>query len=449
MKPAQGDLIAKVVKLGAMIRLYRSKGKLQSVAPPTIFGYRAFLRLAKTLPKLTLRQVALATMLGNAHTEDRKLIRTILEEALDSEDPDPPSEEPYFRDHSRKCGANPLVEKVSPQFSPLNATCCKRYESGLVQSAPYDSHCCKFRHGGVESKWVIYEKAADPREDTDRTNGLQQAARPIIERLNWNLSETRLTPAQTRRRTITGSLDPVRVALASFEVAIFRRFGLFERLADSDSFSLIACDASGSVVPGHLDMVKVLSVALLGYALRWGLGIMVGLYNSEPIEKGATGPVVRWIYHPEKTPTMRTARAAPQVAFLKNHGKGVQSDALSLLFMMDEAVRMARGRAISMTLITDCRWNSSFGRMTGQEEVRWFFESARSALKRKFHSTLIAVGTASASCVEEVVDKVIVLPTGSLRNLSTVSQQIALSVGQRIGRNSSSSARAEPIRWAI
>jgi len=134
---------------------------------------------------------------------------------------------------------------------------------------------------------------------------------------------------------------------------------------------------------------------------------------------------------------------------LKNHGKGVQSDALSLLFMMDEAVRVARGRAISMTLITDCRWNSSFGRMTGEEEVRWFFESARSGLKRKFHSTLIAVGTAPAPFVEAVVDKLIFLPTGSLRALSTVSQQIALSVGQRIGRNSTSSARAEPIKWDI
>jgi hypothetical protein len=449
MKPAQGDLIAKVVKLGAMIRLYRSKGKLQSVAPPTIFGYRAFLRLAKTLPKLTLRQVALATMLGNAHTEDRKLIRTILEEALDSEDPDPPSEKQNVRGHSRKCRPTTRVDRVSPQFSTLSATWCKLYQSGLVQPALYDSHCCKLRHGDVESQCEIYEKTADPWEDTDLTLGLQQAARPIIERLNWSLSKTRHTLAQTRHRTITGSLDPVRLALASFEATIFRRFGLLERLDDNDSFSLIACDASGSVVAGHVEMVKMLSVALLGYALRWGFEIMVGLYNSEPIEKGATGPVVRWIYHPEKTPTMRAARSAPQVACLKNHGKGVQSDALSLLFMMDEAVRMARGRAISMTLITDCRWNSSFGRMTGQEEVRWFFESARRGLKRKFHSTLIAVGTAPASCVEAVVDKVIFLPTGSLKNLSTVSQQIALSVGQRIGRNSTSSARAELIRWAI
>jgi hypothetical protein len=65
-------LIEKVVELGAKIRKQRQEGNLQSVIPPTIYGYQAFLRVAERLPHLDLRQIAMVTLLGNASLEDRQ-----------------------------------------------------------------------------------------------------------------------------------------------------------------------------------------------------------------------------------------------------------------------------------------------------------------------------------------------------------------------------------------
>ena len=86
------DLIAKVVQLGNIIRRYRAEGKLQSVAPPTIYGFLAFLRMAVAMPHMTVHQVALATLLGNGSTEDQKYVANVFNEvfglqAVDEDDP--------------------------------------------------------------------------------------------------------------------------------------------------------------------------------------------------------------------------------------------------------------------------------------------------------------------------------------------------------------------------
>jgi MoxR-like ATPase len=84
------DLVRKVVRLGQDIRERKSHGELQSVAPPTIYGYESFLRMAHTLGHLNLRQVAMATMLGNASPADTKGLTVLFSGvfALKSEDTD-------------------------------------------------------------------------------------------------------------------------------------------------------------------------------------------------------------------------------------------------------------------------------------------------------------------------------------------------------------------------
>ena len=71
-------LIVKVVELGNVVRQQRSEGKLKSLTPPTIYGYLAFLRVAQALPHLSIQQVALATLLGNAGVEERKQVASVL-----------------------------------------------------------------------------------------------------------------------------------------------------------------------------------------------------------------------------------------------------------------------------------------------------------------------------------------------------------------------------------
>jgi hypothetical protein len=92
MDTTENSLVVKTVQLGNVIRRQRLQGSLQSVAPPTIYGYLAFLRMAHALPHLSLQQVAMATLLGNASLEDRKVAAGAFNETFglniaDADDP--------------------------------------------------------------------------------------------------------------------------------------------------------------------------------------------------------------------------------------------------------------------------------------------------------------------------------------------------------------------------
>jgi hypothetical protein len=84
------DLIVKVVALGQEVRRLRSEGQMQSVPPPTLYGYLSFLRMAQSMPKMPHPQIALVTVLGNAGLDDQKAKAAVLNQAfgLRSDDTD-------------------------------------------------------------------------------------------------------------------------------------------------------------------------------------------------------------------------------------------------------------------------------------------------------------------------------------------------------------------------
>ena len=75
-------LILKVVDLGQKIRTSRSQGRLLSLAPPSLYGYFAFLQLADILPHLSIQDVAEATLLGAASPADREEVRGVFAEVF-------------------------------------------------------------------------------------------------------------------------------------------------------------------------------------------------------------------------------------------------------------------------------------------------------------------------------------------------------------------------------
>lgn len=92
MRKTENNLIMKVVQLGNVIRRHRLQGNIQSVPPPTIYGYLAFLRMAEFLPHLSVQQIAMATLLGNASLEDIKIATSAFNEtfglrAVEEDDP--------------------------------------------------------------------------------------------------------------------------------------------------------------------------------------------------------------------------------------------------------------------------------------------------------------------------------------------------------------------------
>jgi len=76
------ELIAQVVKLGAVIRQNQSQGNLLSASPPTIYGYLALLRMWKAMPHLSLQQSVQSSLLGNTSMEDRKIVASVFNEVF-------------------------------------------------------------------------------------------------------------------------------------------------------------------------------------------------------------------------------------------------------------------------------------------------------------------------------------------------------------------------------
>ena len=135
------------------------------------------------------------------------------------------------------------------------------------------------------------------------------------------------------------------------------------------------------------------------------------------------------MYHPLKTPAADRKDAVRSVVSLPNSGTGVQSDALSVNFMMDQARRLARGRMIYLILISDCAWNVSFNSgLSGEQEMYKLMETLNAELKDKLHSTLVGLGVGNTTGFETVMDKVIPIAPDELQDTFTVAEKISLYV---------------------
>ncbi|MBR9977225.1 MAG: hypothetical protein KFH87_03970 [Bacteroidetes bacterium] len=79
------ETLSCLVKLGARIREEKRNGRLQSVPPPTIYGYLAVLRLSALLPNYELKDIGENTLLGSASVEDRRLFPALYHDVFGSD----------------------------------------------------------------------------------------------------------------------------------------------------------------------------------------------------------------------------------------------------------------------------------------------------------------------------------------------------------------------------
>jgi hypothetical protein len=147
------------------------------------------------------------------------------------------------------------------------------------------------------------------------------------------------------------------------------------------------------------------------------------------------GPLIRWIYHPWKTPSLNQRDALRALPSLPQSGTGVQSDVLSISHMIEEAQRLARRGQVYLILITDCAWNVSFPEVNqrGKDEVAGFFEMTRQDYGDRLNTTVVALGVPDLHhpgvCgLEPLFDKIIPVPDVNLTNPDAVAQQVGLYV---------------------
>jgi len=305
------------------------------------------------------------------------------------------------------------------------------FSEGPIQGAPTDGHEVEVAFsGGDVVGGEIFDRPVELSNDLLAHDKLLRQAALVTEKLRRTLYPNIEQVPETERFRTGGTLDPARLAQMSYSPVVFKRYRVHEK-ADRRGrpVLLIACDGSGSLNPRQMQMTKVLAAAWLRSTIKSQVEVLAGLYHSGTVRGALSGPLVQWMYHPHKTPTTNRVEATRALVTLPDNGTGVQSDALSIAFMLEEAKRLARGRMIYLILITDCEWNVSFNKgKKGREEVRALFESVYAQAEGKLHTTMVALGVKKETSFEDLLDKVIVVPEEKLTDCAAVAEQIGVYV---------------------
>jgi hypothetical protein len=304
------------------------------------------------------------------------------------------------------------------------------FTQGPLQGNPTDGQQVDLTIGDKSYQSEIFDRPVELADDSAKVESLIQEAAPITRAMRRTLyPNIEKIPTMNRLRT-SGSLDPARLAMVNFANAVFKRYCMREK-ADKRGrpVLVIACDGSGSLNSAQVKMLKLLTTAWLQSTLGSSVQILAGLYHSGEVRSGMTGTLVQWIYHPKKTPSIGHNDTVRALVSLPDAGTGVQADAPSIAFILQEAQKISRGRMIYLILLTDCAWNRSFHtELTGLQEVQGLFKNLREDMGDQLHTTLVALGKDTQTELENQVDKVIRISSHQLKKPMEVAEQIGVYV---------------------
>ncbi len=311
-------------------------------------------------------------------------------------------------------------------------------ERGPIEGSLTDGHEVRMDFGdGREAAGEIHDRPIDVDYSPGAYHELKQEAEPVTRALRKMLYPNFRQILEERRFNTSGALDAARLPEAMFSDAVFKRYKSKTR-KDSRGrpVLLIVCDSSGSMNASKVRMLKIVSFAFLTAATKTGIRLLAGLYNQGFVKPGLHGNLVRWLHHPRKTPAITRTEAARVVANMSdNIGSGGQADALSISFMVDEAIEIARGAMVYMVLITDCGWCSSFGPgTTAKQEVHRAIDESYEKLPGKLNTTLVALNHEEGKTTgfEGQMDAVINIPGAHLDNPAQVADKIGRYVAGQI-----------------
>jgi hypothetical protein len=302
------------------------------------------------------------------------------------------------------------------------------FSKSPIEGNPTDGHSVSVPFGGnKESSGEIFDRPVELSDNETAYQTLMGEAEPITRSLKRILYPNVEQIAETQRICSGGTLDSSRIASAFFSETIFKRYIIVEEPDKRGRpVLLIACDGSGSLNKEQMAMLKSMACAWLMATTKTLIEVIAAIYHSGGIVGNRHGPLVQWAYHPRKTPAIGRKDAARALVSLPDSGTGMQSDALSLAFLLDEARKIARGRMVYLVLITDCAWNRSFNtEMSGQEEVYSYLEWAYNEFGDKLHTTLVALGVENETGFENLLDKVIKISQQELTDHVAVADRIS------------------------
>ncbi|MCB2231727.1 hypothetical protein KQH82_13490 [bacterium] len=299
------------------------------------------------------------------------------------------------------------------------------FETGPIEGNPTDGHLVSVNLDTDETvTGEQFDCTVALSEDIVALAELLEASRPTIDAIRRILYPSVERVPVTQRVCTSGTLDPARLALGDMSSAVFRRSRMI-RQPDRRGRALlvVACDGSGSLDSNQMRVLKILTCSWLVATARSDVQVLAGLYHSGAIRSGLVGPLVQWVAHPRRTVATSNQDAARALVSLPNTGTGIQQDALSLAYIMDEARRLTSG-TIYLIHLTDCKWNESFDTgIGGEEEVHSLLRSWRNDIP-DLHITTVGLGVANETGLEHLVDKTIALSDAELEDETAVTDKI-------------------------
>jgi hypothetical protein len=281
--------------------------------------------------------------------------------------------------------------------------------------------------GGEKASGEIFERPIEYAQDQEAAAKLMDEARPLADKLRRLLYPDQSKEAQSRRLCTSGQLDPARLPIASVVPASFKRIGLRNRNEqNARPVFVLACDGSGSLRQKEMHILKLLAAAWLSATSKSRIRLMAGLYHSGQVRRGVSGSLVQWLYHPNKTPAWSVSEAIEALAALPARGSGVQADALSLAFMIKQALALAKGDSIYLTVLSDTKWNSSQGRPEqAGREVSQMLEDFKKSLGPRLNALLVALGTDGNDSTSKSWDQVLGMSAKILESPGEVAELIS------------------------
>jgi len=316
-------------------------------------------------------------------------------------------------------------------------TAANPFEEGAIKGLPQGVEDIEAILGGrdADAGGRVYSEILVPPADQTKYRQLKREAAPIIAKLRKLIYPNRAEHMERIRRCTSGPFDPQRMSLFEISDCIRRRHRPVVEHDDSTrrpAVVMVACDASASMNKAQIHMLKVMLTAF-AESLKGNRGVklLAGAYHTGSIGEMVSGPLVRWLYHPQKTPAQSPAGAARAISAMADSGDGVNYDSISLTYMLEEAMSLARGGSCYVINLTDCRWNACSEGRDGTEEMKDFIKAAKELDDLKVHYTIVALGR-GGDYEMAGVDKVINVPSAELKKYADVASRIAVYVAESI-----------------
>ena len=337
-------------------------------------------------------------------------------------------------------GANeetPLKQDPRPDRVQEQA-CARPFQEGEIQGNPEGFTLVEDLLWGDKpmAKAMVRHEVLVPPEDTSAWHALRRETAPLARQLRRLLYPSLVTHLERVRYRASGAPDPRRLALFPFSDTIYQQHRQERVPAPSNiprCVVLLACDGSGSMGEPEIRVLKLLTCAFMESLVGVrGVHLLAGAYNDNS-DRGRFNrePMVRWLHHPKLTPGRTPLEAGRAIAAFPDKGTGRNHDTVSLSYMLDEAIGLARGGTCYLVNLTDTRFNSPDRSRSGQDVMEDFLREAKAQGEIDLDYTLVGIG-ADEDYRLDGADAVLTVPPLELADTATLVDRVARYVTESV-----------------